>query len=140
MPQTSRPTQPAVNPSHEITPLQVDANGALITIQGGVSVNPTVTTTLGTVTSTGTYQAALPANANRLAGGSIINHGTATMQVQFAAVATANGAKSNNLGDIAAKGGRLDLASVLGGSPYTGVISITGTAADTFSTVELKSS
>lgn len=86
----------------------------------------------GTIASTGTFQACMAANADR-AGAVIANNGTKAMAVSFTAAGSADADKSLPL----AIGATLSLASITGpNANYTGPISITGTAADKFATVE----
>lgn len=111
-------------------PLAVDASNRLV--PGFTAVTPTVAT--GTIAVTNTFQACLAANANRRPGGSITNNGAATMQVFFGATGDATADKAV---DVAA-GATLFLANVFGPNQvYTGAIAITGTATQTFGTVEL---
>jgi len=129
MPQSPFQTRPGLNDGVAKS-LAVDAEGRLV--PGFTAVTPTVAT--GTIASTGTFQACLAANANRLPGGSITNNGAATMQVFFGATGDATADKAV---DVAA-GATLFLANVFGPNQvYTGAIAITGTATQTFGTVEL---
>lgn len=110
--------------------LAVDASGSLV--QGaGKAVDATVAT--GTIAVTNTFQSCLAANTARLPGGSITNNGTNVMQV-FIGAGTASAAKAIDL----AGGATLYLSTLFGaGQAYLGAIQITGTAADTFATIEL---
>jgi len=110
-----------------------------IPVQVATPAAATVVQNVGTIVNTGTFQAALLANPNRLPGGAIVNLGTATMKVVFGPHTTAGTADAIAIlpSSTSAAAGTLSLNSFFGGSVrYTGEVAIEGTAADTFITVE----
>lgn len=133
MPQNPNQVLVGLNTANTPTSLKVDANGALIISQPGAGGGATLVQSVGTIATTGTFQAAMAINADRLPGGAIVNNGTAGMTVSFSAFGDA---KTGNTVPIAA-GGTLSLATVLGPNAYTGAVAITGTKSDTFVTVEV---
>lgn len=130
MPQNPNQVTAALNPSNATASLRVDANGALITTTDSPTAGISVVQTLGTIASTGTFQVAMAANADRALGGSISNHGAALQLVAFGTTAASRGVQ-------VAAGGTLHLIVVFPTEPYTGAISITGTATQTFTTTEV---
>jgi hypothetical protein len=104
--------------------------------------NSTVSQAVGTIAATGTFQAALLANSNRIPGGAIVNLGTHAMNVVFGSHTTAVVADAIPIppASTIAPAGTLSFATFFGGSGsggnYTGEVAIEGTAADTFVTVE----
>lgn len=151
MPQSPLASYPSRNPANSAAPLRTATSGALFTAEdalgdaaalklnsaGALVVaadNPTVAVSvsqaLGTIGVTGTFQSAMAANAARLVGGSISNHGAAFMLVAFGTTAAGRGIQ-------VIPGGTLFLADVFPNEPYTGAISITGTATQTFTTTEV---
>ena len=110
-----------------------------IAVQVTTPAAVTVVQTSGTIANTGTFQAALVANPNRLPGGAIVNLGTHTMNVVFGSHTTAGTADAIGVpaASTLAPAGTLSFNSFFGGSVrYTGEVAIEGTAADTFITVE----
>lgn len=134
MPQNNLGANVAQNPSKAAVPLQVDNDGALIISNPGVAETISIVQTLGTVAATGVFQNAMAANPLRAPGGAIVNHGTADMSVSFQAVGTA---KTTNAIPLAAKTGVLPLSQITADNAYGGVVTITGTIGDTFTTIEL---
>lgn len=110
--------------------LALDSAGALIVTQDAPTVTLTVAEALGTIAVTGTFQVAMAANPARAVGGSISNHGAALMLVAF-------GPTSAGRGVQVIPGGTLFLASVFPNEPFLGIVSITGTGAQTFTSTEL---
>ena len=110
--------------------LATDAAGKLT--PGFAAVTPDVTTAAIAVTNT--FQNVWAANTDRAPGGSITNNGSNVMQVFFGA----SGATAAKAVDLAG-GATLYLANVFGPNQvFTGVVQITGTAADTYAAVELE--
>jgi len=110
--------------------LAVDSAGALIVTQDAPQVTLTVAEALGTIGVTGTFQVAMDANPARAVGGSISNHGAAFMLVAFGTTAAGRGVQ-------VIPGGTLFLNSVFPTEPFLGIVSITGTATQTFTSTEL---
>jgi len=110
--------------------LAVDSAGALIVTQDAPVVTLTVTETLGTIAVSGTFQVAMAANPARAVGGSISNHGAALMLVAFGTTAAGRGVQ-------VIPGGTLFLASVFPTEPFLGIVSITGTDTQTFTSTQL---
>lgn len=130
MPQSPNQVNPALNPSNSPTPLRVDESGALITTQNSPDVDISVVQTLGTIASTGVFQAAMAANAARLVGGAVSNHGAASMLLSFGTGAAGRGV-------VIAAGGSVFLNDIFPNEPYVGAINITGTGTQTFTTTEV---
>ena len=127
--------QIAKTPGGALTLLNTDTEGNLKISNGVID---TVVQNVGTITNTGTFQAALIANPNRLPGGAIVNLGTHAMNVVFGSHLTATIAESIPVpaGSTAVAAGVLSFANFFGGGVYIGEVAIEGTAADTFITVE----
>lgn len=132
MPQNAMQVNTALTPDGKQSPVRVDDAGALIVTQDAPSVSLTTVQSLGTIATTGTFQACLDANADRAVGGVITNHGTAAMTVSLTAAGSATAGQGIQIG----AGANLFLKDIAPVEPYVGAISITGTKADTFSTAE----
>ena len=136
MPQN--PTQVLVGlNSGQPTALAVNSDGQLETIQSAVTpTTVTVSQTGGTITTGGSWQAALAANADRAPGGAICNlSASKAALVFFGAVADATNGKAITV----AAGATLSFETVLGrGNAYPGVVAISGpTTAEAWSAVEV---
>jgi hypothetical protein len=110
-----------------------------IAVQVATPAAANVSQNVGTITTTGTFQAALVANPNRLSGGAIVNLGSNKMNVVFGLHTTAGTADAVPVlaASTIAPAGTLSFASFFGtGNRYTGEVAIEGTTADTFLTVE----
>jgi len=133
MPQNPNQVTVALDDSNATASLRLNSDNALIVTMNNPSAGVTVVQTLGTIATTGTFQAGMAANADRAVGGAVVNHGTASMLVSL----TAAGDAKTGSGIQVAAGGTLMLSAVLPDQPYLGAISITGTKSDTFTTVEI---
>jgi hypothetical protein len=133
MPQNPNQVTVALNSTNGTASLRLNSDNALVVSTNNPDAGVSIVQTLGTIATTGTFQAGMAANASRALGGAIVNHGTASLLVSL----TAAGDAKTGSGIAVAAGGTLLLAQVLPDQPYLGAISLTGTKADTFTTVEI---
>jgi hypothetical protein len=126
----------ATNASGVQSQLKVDNDGNLRVASSGEAVS--VAQNVGTIAATGTFQAALAVNANRKAGGGIVNLGSHQMSVLFSANTGTSTAAAVPVvaGTTLLAAGTLSFSSFFPQEVYQGAISIEGTSGDTYVTVE----